>query len=358
MNVVGLDVGGANIKVAFIESEQTPPLTIRTVNVFFPLWIKGKKNLKHAVQDAVLKIVKNRKVDVVGVTMTAEVSDVYFTKEEGVNHVLDCVQRIFSSTPIFVLDVEGNLLPVEEARRKPYKVASANWMATGWLVSRFTVNSMVVDVGSTTTDVIPIVNHQVVVRGKTDLERLAYDELIYTGILRTNLSTITNIVPIGKKFVRVSSEFFASTGDVHLVLGNLKKEEYTTETADGRGKSKREAMARIARIVCADLKMLDEKKIKKISRFIYVRQIKQVAEALKNVYNRTHKTPKKELSIVVTGIGKKILAEKAAKEAGFRNIVDIEKLTKLKISENTPAAALTLMVLNRLERGKNLWMQS
>ena len=104
---------------------------------------------------------------------------------------------------------------------------------------------MVVDVGSTSASIIPIVNGQVAAKGKTDLDKLICGELVYTGSLRTNVAAIVHSVPVKGGIAGVASELFALSGDVHLVLGNITEKQYTCETADGRGKSLPEALARL-----------------------------------------------------------------------------------------------------------------
>ena len=139
---------------------------------------------------------------------------------------------------------------------------------------------MVVDVGSTSASIIPVVAGQVAAKGKTDLEKLICGELVYTGSLRTNVAAIVHSVPAKGAVAGVSSELFALSGDVHLVLGNITEKQYTCETADGRGKSMPEALARLARIVCADTEMLTKQEILSLAQYIYDEQIIQVAEAL------------------------------------------------------------------------------
>ena len=170
--------------------------------------------------------------------MTAELSDTFLTKREGVCQVLEDVARVFPDTPIFVVDVEAKVRLIQEAKSEPLKVAAANWAATGWMVSQLIENCIVIDVGSTSTSIIPVVKGKLEAIGKTDLEKLISGELVYTGSLRTNIATIVSSIPVRGDLARVSAELFALSGDVHLILGNIKENEYTTETADGKGKTR------------------------------------------------------------------------------------------------------------------------
>jgi probable H4MPT-linked C1 transfer pathway protein len=187
-------------------------------------------------------------------------------------------------------------------------------------------SGVVVDVGSTSTSIIPVVDGCVSAAGKTDLKKLMVGELVYTGSLRTNVAAIVDSVPLRGGTARVASELFAQSGDIHLVLGNISEEEYTTETADGRGKTRGEALARLARVVCADTEMLTEKEIVQIARYVYERQVEQVADGLKQVYSRVKSLTTAKVPVVVTGIGKTLIAEAAARKVGVDAVVDLEKL--------------------------------
>ena len=78
------------------------------------------------------------------------------------------------------------------------------------------------DMGTTTTDIIPIINKQNIAK-HTDVERLGSGELVYTGMLRTNIATIVHSIPIYNIDTSVSSELFTITADVHRILGNITK---------------------------------------------------------------------------------------------------------------------------------------
>lgn len=357
VNVIGLDIGGVNTKVAFIKTGGGLVKELKTAIEYFPIWTKGKEQLSPVLERLRKQLAASIKLNGVGVTMTAELSDAYWTKKEGVNHILDCVTQVFADVPIFVLDVQANLRSVEEARREPIKVAAANWPATGWIVSEMIKDCIIIDTGSTTTSIIPVIDGEIATAGETDLEKLLDGELVYTGYLRTNVAAIISCIPIRGGMARVSSELFAQSGDVHLILGNIKEEDYTVETADGRGKTKIEAMARLARVVCADIDMLTEQEIIDIAKYIYDKQIEQIAEGLKQVYDRMKPYPKRDSSVVVTGFGRGFLAKSAAQKAGFNRIIDLSDLLGADAAVVSPSVGIALMVATKLEGRIVQWKQ-
>ncbi len=185
LHVLGFDVGGANTKAAFVCIKKGELLNAEVAVEYFPIWKKTEK-LSEVLVELKQKLGASS-LDGVGLTMTAELSDAYQTKREGVNHILNCVSKAFPDVPIFVLNTAAELVTIDAAKQEPLAVAAANWVATGWLVGRNIKNCVVVDVGSTSTSIIPIVNAKLVALGKTDLDKLICGELVYTGSLRTNV---------------------------------------------------------------------------------------------------------------------------------------------------------------------------
>ncbi|MCL4430123.1 MAG: H4MPT-linked C1 transfer pathway protein [Chloroflexi bacterium] len=345
--MLGYDVGGANTKAAFVSVKNGKLLSAKVAVEYFPVWKQPEKLAN------VLLTLKQRlgasRLDGLGVTMTAELSDAYQTKREGVHHILDCVKKAFPDVPVYVLNTDAKLESSEVAKQKPLRVAAANWVATGWLVAQHLKTCVVVDVGSTSTSIIPIANGQVAARGKTDLDKLICGELVYTGSLRTNVAAIVQAIPIRQGIAGVASELFALSCDVHLVVGNLTEKDYNSETADGRGKTVPEALARLARVVCADTEMLTRQEIINMAQFICDKQIRQVAESLTKVYSYAKSLSSGKVSVVVTGLGKDFIARKAAETAGVDSIVDLGALLPEEAVLATPAFGVALMAATKLE---------
>lgn len=356
MNILGLDIGGANIKAAIIKTQNANLKEYRTSIDYFPFWKKNKKQFQNMLHKIKKNLTKSILLDGIGVTITAELSDAFKTKKEGIKFVLDSVIDVFSDFQKFVVDIEANLLLFEDALEKPYKVASANWAATGWMISKVINNCIIIDVGSTTTSIIPIVNGKISAQGKTDLEKLQNGELVYTGALRTNVATIVDWIPINGIVTKVSSELFAQSGDIHLILDNINEEDYIADTSDNRGKTKIESMARLARVVCADIEMLTGQQITDMAKFVYDKQIDQIAEGLKQVIKRISVLTQMKLNLVVTGLGRMFLAKKAAEKIGYENIiVDIAEYLGDKSAIESTSVAVALMVASNLERQIIKW---
>jgi (4-(4-[2-(gamma-L-glutamylamino)ethyl]phenoxymethyl)furan-2-yl)methanamine synthase len=263
-----VDIGGANTKAARLDGD-----SLRTLSRPFEVW-RDREALTDVLREVVAEVGPARAV---AITMTAELSDAFRTKSEGVSFVLDAAEEALGEPS--VLTTAGDLVSVDAARARPWDVAAANWVATALAVAEAHPDALLIDVGSTTADVIPIVDGRVAASGRNDLERLLADELVYTGALRTNLAAIAPRVPVRGAWCPVSSEYFAISGDVHLVLGHLPPEAYDCPTPDGRAATVAFARERIARLVCSDVDQLDEGEIDAIAAFLHGEQLRRLEEA-------------------------------------------------------------------------------
>ena len=309
MKIAGFDIGGANTDLAIIDFEDGEIKNIEVDFEYLPMW-SNNDDLSHVLIELIEKICPVSEIDAVGISMTAELVDAYDTKKDGVLDVVRKCEETFTC-PIAYVGVDG-MLSKEEIEKAPLKAAAANWIATAQIATLISDNCIFIDTGSTTTDIIPIKDAKECAKGKSDFDRSATGELVYTGTLRTNLASFLDKVELNGKEYRVASELFAQTADVYMVLDLITEKDYICDTFDGEGKSKIDCARRIARVVCADLEMLSMEDIVVMSEFIHQKQVEQIADGLKQV----HETQNLDL-IVTTGLGKDILDRPAAELLGL-----------------------------------------
>jgi (4-(4-[2-(gamma-L-glutamylamino)ethyl]phenoxymethyl)furan-2-yl)methanamine synthase len=272
MTTLAVDIGGANTKAAWFDGE-----SVRTRSRPFEVW------RDRAALAAVLRDVAAEPADAVAITMTAELSDAFRTKREGVAFVLDAAKDAFGGRPLRVLTTAGELVRIDEARARPLDVAAANWVATALAVADVQPDALLIDIGGTTADIVPIAAGRLAANGRTDLERLLAGELVYTGVLRTNLAAIASHVPVRGDLCPVASECFAISADVHLVLGDLTPDAYDCPTPDGRPATVEFARERIARLVCGDAEQLEVRDIDAIAAYLRDEQLRRIEDAARRV---------------------------------------------------------------------------
>jgi hypothetical protein len=335
--VLGWDVGGAYVKAAVVDAE-AGGRRVHTASRPFEIWRD-----KHALPDVLRALAAELPAaESVAVTMTAELSDVFRTKREGVGFVLDAVEAV-SRAPIRVFTTAGAFVDTATARARPLDAAASNWVATAMLVGRFVPDALLVDIGSTTTDLIPVTGGRVAALGRTDPERLLAGELVYTGVLRTNVAAIVRRVPLRGADCPVASELFAVSGDVHVLLGSLGPDDYTCPTPDGRPPTPEFAGERLARVVCADGDMLGAEAIRAIAVAVAEAQVEEIAAALGRVASRLAR-PAPPVPIVATGLGG-FLARQAAERVGMP-VKDLADVLEVDVGTVAPAAAVAWLLLD------------
>jgi probable H4MPT-linked C1 transfer pathway protein len=334
--VVGWDIGGVNTKVARAAGGKV--LAART----HPYEIQRDPTALAPLLRALAREIGAGDDDAHAVTMTAELSQRFRTKREGVGAVLDAVGSAFPAADVHVFTVQGAFLSLDQARERPLEVAASNWAATAAYLARICDDAVLVDVGSTTTDIIPIVHGEVAALGRTDPERLRSRELVYLGALRTPVEAIVHEVPFRGAMAGVSAEGFALAGDVYLWRGELASGDYTVPTPDGRPATREGAGERLARVVCGDREMLDERAISAIADHAAERETERIAGAITTVSGRHAHTN----SAVVAGIGD-FLAGRAARCAGLE-VVFLRDMLGRDAAHAAPAAAVALLLARML----------
>ena len=332
--VIGLDIGGVNTKAVWRDGD-----ALRTVLRPYDV-VRDAQVLTALLRDVVAAL-QREPVELVALTMTAELSDAFRTKREGVGVVLDAVAAAVPGR-VLALTTAGELVSLDEARARPFDIAAANWVASGLAVGMRYADALMLDVGSTTADVIPITAGRVAAAGRSDLDRLLAGELVYTGALRTNLAAIAPRVPVRGRWCPVASELFAISADVHLILGHLAPEAYTCPTPDGRPASVECARERVARLVCADVDQLEPGEIQAIAAYLHAEQVRQIEAAARQVSTVSGTTA---APVVAFGVGA-FLARAVAERLG-RPVLEMPWTAAE--CEAGPAAALARLAAARLD---------
>ncbi len=283
--VLGLDVGGANLKAVHTDG------TARTLP--FALW-KRSAELPTALVGLIHSMPR---ADRFAVTMTGELCDCYASKREGVAAILDAVAQAADGVPVRVWRTDGQFVDPIAAKEGHLLTASANWHALATWAGKLAPEgpAILVDIGSTTTDVIPLFNGKPVPKGKTDPERLRSAELVYFGVRRTPLMM----------YMRGdgAAERFATTLDLFLLLGWNEDDLNDCDTADGRPATRACAEARLARMLCADLETCTERERKEWMNILLLRVVTDLSYAVIAVARRLPAPPQ---TVIVAGSGEKL----------------------------------------------------
>ncbi|HJP36629.1 MAG TPA: hydantoinase/oxoprolinase family protein, partial [Gammaproteobacteria bacterium] len=303
-----------------------------------PLWL-GIEHLRAAMASAWAP--ESGLEAIHAVSMTGELCDNFESRDEGVSEILAVVAQVLGSERTRIYAGEQGWRSIEQAMALGSEfVASANWRATAEAVALVHDDAVLVDVGSTTTDIIPIVSGALATRGTDDATRLSHDELVYTGVVRTPLMALCDTVPFAGRWQRIAAEHFAATADIYRILGQLPEDADLHETADGGPKTVVASARRVCRMLGRDF-VDDKDAVRGVSDYFAYRQFEQLQRALLGVQSRLSR---KIETIVAAGAGS-FVAQKLARFNGV-HCVDFPSLfegapgDRHAVSTCAPAAAL------------------
>jgi probable H4MPT-linked C1 transfer pathway protein len=333
--IAGFDVGGAHLKVTRAENGRI----VEAATILMPLWL-GLDNLTSALREASAVYAG---ADLNAFTMTGELSDIFPSRDEGVASLLQLISQHFPSGDNLIYAGRSGFVGAGQAARLGGDVASANWHATASLVAKLVGDALFVDMGSTTTDIIPVRDGAVAGEGYSDAERLMTGELVYTGFTRTFLFGIASSAPVRGQLTPLMNEYFASIADAHRIMGVLDEKDDKHPSADDKEKTPEASMARLARMVGRDAADLTPAEWRDVARWFSERQLRMVHDAAFRVAGKlADDTP-----IVAAGAGRwqiRRLAERMERRfVDFADIIPASDDARHEASSAAPAAAVALL---------------
>lgn len=338
MTWLALDIGGANLKAA----DGRGFAAART----FPLWQRPKD----LTAELARLVEESPPCDCIAATMTGELADCYATKCEGVRAIIAALVSVAADRPLVIYATTGEFLSPTAASERPLAVAASNWHALAAYTTTLVTSGpgLLIDIGSTTTDFIPIDADGPANCGKTDPERLLSGELVYTGIERTPVAAIVRTLPWQGADCAVASELFATSADAYVILSDLPEDVSNCASADGRPRTRAASQARLARMICADTTMFSEGDALRAAEAIRAAQLTQLAAAAKRVMDRMTRAP---ATLILSGHGE-FLAKTLQPhlDVGSRPFEVLSLNTALgpHVSRCAPAHALAVLAERRL----------
>ena len=312
--IFGWDLGGAHVKLAVLDAHGQLD---RVEQVPCELW-KGLERLESALHELTCEPVHGA---VHAITMTGELVDLFPDRASGVAAIVEAFLRVVPARDTTVF-AGSRFVSAREAAPHWREVASANWRATAELVAQLLPQALILDIGSTTADLVLVSDGKVRAQAVDDHGRLAREELLYTGVVRTPLMAVAARVPFDGEWVSVIAEHFATAADVYRLTGELDPAFDQAATADGRGRSKLESRRRLARMIGLDLEQAPEHAWDRLATWLARAQQQRVRLACDRHLSRGLLDV--QAPLVGLGVGA-FLAVRVAKELG-RPYVDFATL--------------------------------
>jgi probable H4MPT-linked C1 transfer pathway protein len=335
--VIGWDIGGAHLKAARVKHGRVEAV----VQAATPLWL-GLDSL-HAAFDVLSAQLGHADRHVI--TMTGELCDAFPSRREGVAGLAAIAANHLSPAAPSLYAGRAGFVELGEAASHAVDIASANWHASAALLALKLPDALFIDIGSTTTDIIPIVGGQVAAVGYTDAERLAAGELIYTGMTRSFVMSLASRAPFRGAWTPLMNEYFASSADVHRILGELPDGADKMSTADGREKTVEASRARLARMIGREADEGSDLEWTGLAAWFAETQIRQITDATFLRLSRNDVAA--AAPVVAAGVGEGLAAEAARRLRrpclGFSSLIS----APAEASHCAPAVAVALLGANR-----------
>jgi probable H4MPT-linked C1 transfer pathway protein len=299
--VIGWDIGGAHLKAARVKHGRVEAV----VQAATPLWL-GLDSLKAALDALRAQLgPADRHV----ITMTGELCDAFASRREGVAGLAAIAANHLAPAALSLYAGRAGFVELGAAASHAGDIASANWHASAAVVALKRRDALFIDIGSTTTDIIPVVAGRVAAVGYTDAERLASGELIYTGMTRSFVMSLASRAPFRGAWTPLMNEYFASSADVHRILGDLPDGADKMATADGREKTVEASRARLARMIGREADEGTASEWDGLAAWFAEAQLRQIADAASLRLSRNDVPA--PAPVIAAGVGEGVAAEVA-----------------------------------------------
>lgn len=336
VTTAGYDVGGAHLKVALASDGKL----LQVVQIPCPLW-RGLDQLDKALVAA--RAITSA-ADVHAFTMTGELADVFPDRYTGVARLIEIVTAALGPHTKVWMGQHG-LGTLESALENYPAVASTNFLATAELAAGIIANGLLIDMGSTTTDIVPFAQGAVTARGLTDADRLRTGELVYTGLTRTPVMAVTTRGLFQGQWQGLARDPFATMADVRRVLATLPGDVDQHGTADGRGTSIAESRARLARCFGRDVAPGEDHDWQRAAAAIAQTQLASIVEGAEQVLAAVPLPS--DAMIITAGIGAEVAAQVSAllgrRSITFGTLIEASPQLRDWATRCAPAVALALL---------------
>ena len=329
--LLGWDIGGANIKVCVFNSDK------KIIQMH-------KKNLNiwndfsdiNFFFNTVLNLYKDYDIKSF-ITITAESCDNFKDRNEGIISILsECDKNIVGKK--YYYTNKNIYVDYKEAVNDTSKLFSTNWILTSNFLNASNKIDLIIDVGSTTTDII--FKNINIDNNINDYKRLTNKTLLYAGVIRTPLPMLTDEVLYRSNYTSLVREVFATTGDIFNVLGDINFIDHNYVGSDNLQFTLENSLIRLSRVIGLDYDQSDKKNIIEIAYNIKKLFMKKIINNVNYIFDN------KIEGLVISSIGEgSFLVRDMCKMYKLNytsieneNIFNFEDINKNLVYENLTAA--------------------
>lgn len=278
----------------------------------------------------------------------------YPTFREALGHTAQMASSLWGERARLI-GAEGRLYAPAEiaawAGREVLRFAATKFWGSAYLASKLIAHGLSVDVGTTSTDAIAVVDGAIEPGSAADpdqynLERLETQRLMWYGATATPLDYAARHASVGDRSYYLYPRL-ATTEVLTRILDLVPPELARRHAYAGRYPSRDQALAELAQAFGLDRELLTDEDLQELAGKLHRQLIARVAEGLAKVIARARLGMPKSLQAVVCGLGKDALARPSLLACGVpeSQILDLEDVLGDQLSSVSTAYGVALRAL-------------
>ncbi len=335
-NIAVLDFGLTIHRIIIIDpAHPEEPLSFQ--KIYLPL--RTKKEELEGILKTLLRSYSDYHIRKFIITTS---SSFYSSAKETIDFVVQSVTKFIQSMNILCYTIDGDFLPIEEAIITPEKVVSAGWKALGdgiWeLVGK---DALIVNFSTRTTSFIPIKEGKILSNSSSDHERMKHSELLYYGLLETNVAFIKPKFEYKGDIYNLPFEPHAVAADVFLITNDLPQTDYIIDTPDKKAKFKEDAINRIRNMLCIVDDCLEEEDLVEIAEQLKSHMLEEINTNIKRKleeYNLNR--------VIITGSGSNVLYQYLKNKMIYGELIQATDI--IRSAEVNPAYCIAYLYAKKM----------
>lgn len=329
MQVLGLDLGNAKLKLCLIRFRgDLESSEIVWASQPLPLTSNRREDFESGIPLALMAFCLRNSLklsDLDGVAVCSSHSYSYDHFHESVDHLVEILGKVFQQCPVFLVSALGTLTPREAisalAPAEKYRYVLTNFVGSATLAARQIQNGLSIDIGTTTLDVIPIVNGQIDPVGLADPDgylrfRYSHNRIHWLGLTIVPLHSLCERVELSTGSFQIVPRHYRS--DLIFALLAESDPALFEEHAYGQSfPSPERARNQLCQLIGLDPFWVSEAELLELRDFLYRRLRDKAAAAIQAVAHECFGGVKPEAEVAVYALGESLLARPALLQAGF-----------------------------------------
>lgn len=334
-NIAVLDFGVTSLKIVIVDPTY-PEEPFHSQRIYLPL-----RTRKEEVEGDLKTILRSYADYNIRKFILTTTNPLLASAKETVEFIINAVTKFIQPSNIVLYTHDEEFVSIQQALENPSKVVSVGWKALGiglWKMMK--QEGLVVDFSTRTTSFIPIREGKILSNSKNDHDRLKNDELVFLGLMETNVAFINPTFEYSGETYNLPFEPHAITADIFTITGDIRPSDYITNTPDKKAKFKEDSLNRLKSMFCIVDEFVDELDLIKIAHLLKVRMLEKINQIIKKK-KEEHQLNK----IIVTGIGANILYQYLLEKNEYSDLCRATDI--IKTAEINPSFSLAYIYASK-----------